>query len=86
MVVEQCRIEDVASLTAGAGHDEHLDALIDVAGHRGRTLTRLVVGMGVDGHQAQQFTRLGQVRRGRRGQGHVQLQGIVGETASVPDS
>ncbi len=44
-------IEDVAALAAGAGHDQYVHTLVDVAGHGGRTLARLVVGVGVDCHQ-----------------------------------
>ena len=41
-------IEDVAGLASGAGHEDGVDALAVVAGHRGGALRRLVVGMRVD--------------------------------------
>ena len=47
------RVEDVAPLTAGQRHHLHADALVDVAGHRGGALARLVVRVGVDRHQTQ---------------------------------
>nr|BFF04333.1 hypothetical protein GCM10020241_60080 [Streptoalloteichus tenebrarius] len=49
----QRRVEDVAAFTSGHGADEDLGALGGVAGHRGRAFARLVVGVGVDGHQAE---------------------------------
>ncbi len=47
------RVEDRPALAAGAGHDQHVDALVDVARHRGGTLAGLVVGMGVHRHETQ---------------------------------
>ena len=47
------RVEDRAALAAGAGDDVDVDALGDVLRRRGRALARLVVGVGVDGHQPQ---------------------------------
>ena len=44
-------VEDVAGLATGAGHDEHLVALGHVLRRGRRPLARLVVGVGVDGHQ-----------------------------------
>src|SRR4029453_15942990 len=46
-------VEDVAGLTAGAGHEHGAHALGVVAGDRARALRRLVVGVGVDGQQAE---------------------------------
>jgi hypothetical protein len=49
----QRRIEDVATLAAGAGDDQHFDAFTDVARQRRGTLTGLVVRMRVNGKQAE---------------------------------
>ena len=51
------RVEDAAALAAGAGDDQHVDALVDVAGHGRGALARLVVGVGVHRHQAQLVAR-----------------------------
>ena len=51
--VVHVRVEDRAALAAGAGDDEHVDTLGDVHRHGRRALARLVVGMGMDGHQPQ---------------------------------
>ena len=42
--------------------DEHVDALADVARHRRRALARLVVGVGVDGQQAERFAGVSRSR------------------------
>jgi len=52
-IVVQIRVDDVASLTAGTRHHHDLDTFARVAGQRRPTLARFVVGMCVDGHQAQ---------------------------------
>ena len=49
----QLRVEDVAAFAAGAGHHDHPGALGRVFGQRRRALARLVVRMGVHGHQPQ---------------------------------
>ena len=46
-------VQDRAALAAGAGHDVDVDPLGDVLGGAGRALARLVVGVGVDVHQAE---------------------------------
>ena len=51
--VLQRRVEDAAALAAGTGHHQDVDALVDVAGHGGRALARLVVRMGMNRHQSQ---------------------------------
>ena len=82
----QRRVEDVAALAAGAGDDQDVDALGDVARHRRRALARLVVGVGVHGHQPQPLATSREVRRGRRRQGHSGLQGTGAETLESPGS
>ena len=47
------RVQDVAFLPSGAGHQDGVDALGVVAGHRPGPFRRLVVGMGVDRQKAQ---------------------------------
>jgi hypothetical protein len=46
-------IEHTAAFAAGAGDDHDFDTLGDVLRHRGRALARLVVGVGMYGHQSQ---------------------------------
>ena len=46
-------VEDAPALPSGAGDDEHVDALRGVPRGRRRALARLVVRMGVHGHEAQ---------------------------------
>ena len=46
-------VEHIAALAAGAGHDDHPDAVGGVPRRRRRALAGLVVRMGMDGHQAQ---------------------------------
>jgi hypothetical protein len=46
-------VEDAAPLAAGAGDDEHIDTLVDVAGHGGRALARFVVRVRMHRHQPQ---------------------------------
>ena len=46
-------VEDRAALASGAGHHQHVHPLGHILGHGGRALARLVVGVGVDGHQSQ---------------------------------
>ena len=57
----QAGVEEVALLAAGAAHQHRADALGVVAGDRGGALGGLVVGVGVERHEAQ---RLGSSRRG----------------------
>lgn len=45
-------IQQITALPTGAGHDENLGALLDVARHRRGTLARLIVGMGVHGQES----------------------------------
>ena len=52
-VALELRVEDGAALAARAGHDQHVHPLGHVLGHGGRALARLVVGVGVHGHQSQ---------------------------------
>src|SRR6185437_2074901 len=49
-------IQDRTALTPGEGADQHVHAFRDIARHGGRALTRLVVGMRVNGHQPQRCT------------------------------
>ena len=49
------RIEDFALLAPGAAHENGAHAHSVVAGDRSRALGRLVVGMGVNGHQAERL-------------------------------
>ena len=51
------RVEDVALLAAGAAHEHGADALGVVLGDGAGALGRLVVGVGVDGQQAEGFRR-----------------------------
>ena len=53
----QGRVEDLALLSPGAAHEHGADALGVVAGHRGRALGRLVIGMGMHGEEAEPFRR-----------------------------
>ena len=50
-VVLEPGVEHVAALAAGARHDEHLVALVDVARHRRGALAGLVVRVRVDAHE-----------------------------------
>ncbi len=45
------RIEDVSSFATRECHDEHVVPLRRVAGRSGGTLARLVIGMGMHGHE-----------------------------------
>ena len=72
-VVGQRRVEHVAALAAGAGDDEHLDALGDVARHGRGALARLVVGVGVHRHEAQRLAGARQVAACRQGHGRLQV-------------
>ena len=45
------RVQDVTPFTAGAGHDQHVDALAHILRHRGSALAGLVVRVGVNSHQ-----------------------------------
>ncbi len=58
-VVGEVGVEHVTALTAGAADDHDVDALGDVSGHGGGALARLVVGMGVHGHEPQGLTHAG---------------------------
>ncbi len=59
------RDDDLAELAAGAGHEDHAVAGLDRLGHRAAGPDRLVVGMGVDGHQGRAVAR-GVCRHGSR--------------------
>ena len=72
----QRRVEHVATLAPGAAHHQHLDALADVAGHRGGALARLVVGMGMHGQQPQ----------GVRHAQSPEQEGFVGDTSLTSQS
>jgi len=52
-VILEPGVEHVTALAAGAGDHQHIGALGDVARHRRSALARLVVGVGMHGHQPQ---------------------------------
>ena len=47
-----CRVVDLPLLATGATHEDRVDVLGCVPGDRGRPLGRLVIRVGVDGHDA----------------------------------
>ena len=70
LVRRERRVQDVSTFSARTADDQDLDTLADVARHRRGALARLVVGVGVHGHQPQRPVEL-----------HLGHHGIVSATA-----
>ena len=73
--------DDLALLAARAGDEHDPPAVADRSGHRPAGADRLVVGMGVDGHERESVVGFGRGRRG--GVGHVP---IVARAAPEPST
>ncbi len=52
-------IEHIATLATGAGHHHDLNSLVNIFSSYCRTLTGFVIGVGVNGHQAQRLVIVG---------------------------
>ena len=54
------RVEDVARLASRAGHEHRVDAGVVVLGHGAGALGRFVVGVGMDGEEAESLVGHGE--------------------------